>query len=116
MLGLQRCHVDMEALTIKVEQEWVVPPGKRPILKAPKTVAGYRTIEARGSTVAVEQLSRDSAGNRCLNELQPSSVHLGTGPWSFPESKSSTFRPNASYMPLQHSPARRSPVALSSWA
>ena len=38
----------MEALTIKVEQEWVVPPGKRPILKAPKTVAGYRTIEARG--------------------------------------------------------------------
>jgi integrase len=45
VLGLQRRHVDMEALTIKVEQEWVVPPGKRPILKAPKTAAGYRTID-----------------------------------------------------------------------
>ena len=45
VLGLQRQHVDMEALTIRVEQEWVVPPGKRPILKAPKTAAGYRVID-----------------------------------------------------------------------
>ena len=53
VLGLQRRHVDMEALTIKVEQEWVVPPGKRPILKAPKTAAGYRTIDVPANIAPV---------------------------------------------------------------
>ena len=45
----------MEALTIKVEQEWVVPPGKRPILKAPKTAAGYRTIDVPANIAPVLQ-------------------------------------------------------------
>jgi integrase len=43
----------MEALTIEVEQEWVVPPGKRPILKAPKTAAGYRTIDVPANIAPV---------------------------------------------------------------
>jgi hypothetical protein len=33
VLGLQRRHVSMVAPTINVEQEWVVPPGKRPSSK-----------------------------------------------------------------------------------
>jgi integrase len=55
VLGLQRQHVDMQALTIRVEQEWVVPPGKRPILKAPKTAAGYRVIDIPPNIAEVVQ-------------------------------------------------------------
>ena len=60
VLGLQRRHVDMEALTIRVEQEWVVPPGKRPILKAPKTAAGYRVIDIPPNIAEVIQEHLDS--------------------------------------------------------
>ena len=60
VLGSQRRHVDMQALTIRVEQEWVAPPGKRPILKAPKTAAGYRVIDIPPNIAEVIQEHLDS--------------------------------------------------------
>jgi integrase len=44
LLGLQRRHINLATRTMTIEQAWVVPHGKRPILKGTKSEAGERII------------------------------------------------------------------------
>ncbi len=44
VLALQRRHVDLVRGTVRVEQAWVVPPGGRPVVGAPKSESGRRSL------------------------------------------------------------------------
>ena len=44
VLALQRRHVDLVHGTVRVEQAWVVPPGGRPVVGAPKSESGRRSL------------------------------------------------------------------------
>ncbi len=59
VLGLQRGDIDLLHGTLRVERAVVLPPGGRPIVGMPKTVAGRRTVSVPPNVLpaAVEHLA-----------------------------------------------------------
>jgi len=52
VLGLQRRDLDLVAGTLRIERAWVAPPGQRPVIGAPKSDAGRRTVAIPGHLLA----------------------------------------------------------------
>ena len=53
ILALQRCHIDLEARTVRIEQTWIRPETGPAEIGPPKTEAGKRTIGMPNNVVPV---------------------------------------------------------------